>query len=183
MLDSEVSATEEAWRAWRSGLAGCLPRALADKCLAERECLAEEDLEGSARLEVLAGSACLEVLAGWACLEVLAVPAESIIMISESGIGAEDNTLRGVFAGEDELEEHELEEDVIEDIFVVDGELIIHIFTGEIFSYLCTFFHSLYTCPFSRRCENYCHRCLSNLRGREVAPASNTSTLAIRHLG
>ena len=114
----------------------------------------------------------MEVLAGSACFEVLAVSAESIIMISESGIGAEDNTLRGVFAGEHELEEHELEEDVIEDIFVVDGELIIHIFTGEIFSYLCTFFHSLYTCPFSRRCENYCHRCLSNLRGREVAPAS-----------
>ena len=55
MPDSEVSAIEGAWQAWRLGLAGCLPRGLADQSLAERECLAEEDLEGSARLEVLAG--------------------------------------------------------------------------------------------------------------------------------
>ena len=142
VLDSEVSAIDVAWRSWRSGLAGCLLRALADKgladeCFGERECLvdeclAEEGLVGSARLGVLAGSA------------------ESIIMTSESARGTEDRTLRGVLDGlaEDEHEEDELEEDVLEDILEFDDEeLIIYIFTGKISSYLCTFFHSLYTCP------------------------------------
>lgn len=142
VLDSAVSAIDVAWRSWRSGLAGCLPRTLADKgladeCLAERECLAdeclaEEGLVGSARLEVLAGSA------------------ESIIMTSESARGAVDITLRGVLdgLGEDVHEEDELEEDVLEDILEFDDEeLIIYIFTGKISSYLCTFFHSLYTWP------------------------------------
>ena len=51
LLDSEVSAIDVAWRSGQSGLAGCLPRSLVDKglaeeCLAERECLADECLRG-----------------------------------------------------------------------------------------------------------------------------------------
>ena len=143
---------------------GSLLRAFADKgladerlaeceCLVECECLAEEALVDLVGLEVLAGSA------------------ESIIMTSESAIGVEGRTLRGVLVGEDEHEEDELEEDVLEDIFLgYDEELIIYIFTGKISSYFCTFF-ILFACVLSGRCEKnsrYKHG------GCEVASASKT---------
>ena len=99
MLDPKVSAIDRAWRAWRVSepwhaseswralgswqglgswlsLAGCQPRALADKGL---------------EISELTG-----VFSGSGKVDVWLVSVESIIMISVSETGAEERTRRGV---------------------------------------------------------------------------------------
>ena len=74
-------------------------------------------------------------------------------------------------------------EDVLEDIFDVIKGLMILIFTGEIFSYSCTFQNLHYTCPLIVYCNAPKNsRRICNLRGREVASASISVLATIAHI-